>query len=215
MARNENVNLVQNHTLILAATGGGKSHMTRYLLRSQTKQLIWDPNNDHRAHHFNNMRAWYLNALKAVTSGASSYRLALKLDDPTPEAFEQWCALVWTLLDGNNPQAVIAEEVADVVTSIGKAKKWWGRLIKQGRKYGATIFCTSQFAHEIDKTIVRNTRHKFIGNQGGDEEAAKYAKRFLGRGVTVDEILDIPDYTFYYQRSAPDPKAAHLFKAPK
>lgn len=215
MAINENVSLEQNHHLILATSGGGKSHLTKHLLKSEDKQLIWDPNRDHYAHHFPTHRTWYANALKAISSGASKYRLALKVENPTPEAFELWCKLVWTLLDGNDQKSVVVEEVADVVTSVGKAAPWWGRVIKQGRKYGARIYCTAQFAHEIDKTIVRNTRHKYVGNQGDDAEAAKYAMRMLGSGVTAQDVLSIPDYNFYYKKAAPDGINAHLIKAPK
>ncbi len=215
MAINEQKNLLNDHHLIIAQSGAGKSHLTKHLVKKSglPAKLLWDPNRDHHAQHFDNLRTWYRESLKAVTSGAKKYALAYKSPDPTTKEFLQWCALVWTLLDGYKPKTVVVEELADVITTAGIAPKEWGRLSKQGRKYGAQLFVTAQYAQEIDKTVVRNCRHKFIGNQSDDAKAAKYASEYLG--VSVQDVLDIPDYNFFYKRSSPNPQAATLFKAPK
>lgn len=194
MAINENVNLANVHRIYLGVSGGGKSHLMKHHLKPEKRQLIWDPNNDHNAHHFFSMRSWYANALRAVNSGAGSFRLALKIE-PSPALFEQWCALVWTLLDGNRPLAIVAEEVAEVQKTAGKAPPKWGRLATQSRKYGGRIYCTTQYAQEIDKTIVRNCQHKYVGVQG-DAEAAKYAARFVSK--TPRDILELPQFSFLH-----------------
>lgn len=72
-------------------------------------------------------------------------------DNPTPELFDMWCKIVWHERD----VLALVDELADV-SGPGKAKGWWGVLIRKGGHYGINIAAGAQRPTEVDSSIRGN-----------------------------------------------------------
>jgi hypothetical protein len=189
VARNENTSWPNRHTIYLAASGGGKSSAMKAnpdLPKRGGRLLAWDPDRDHWCYHLDSMRAFLYNVRRAAASG-KPFRLGYNGPD-TPEAFEQFCGIVWAVLDGEHATDVIIEELADVCVTIGKAGPQFGRLLRKGRKYGARLHITSQRPQEIPKTAVGNCGVKFIGRADTPDDA-KALSRYAAVGQAEIEAL--------------------------
>jgi hypothetical protein len=72
-------------------------------------------------------------------------------DEPTPELFDIWCKAIWKDRDC----LAVVDELADV-SNPGKAKGWWGVLLRKGRHPKINIAAATQRPTEIDSTIRSN-----------------------------------------------------------
>lgn len=99
--------------------------------------------------------------------------------------------MCWQCLDGKKDTVIIIEELARV-TDAGKASEDFGRLISEGRKYGAIIIATTQRSQEIDKTIFGQVNAKFIG--GHEVRDAEYLDKACN--VPAGEIVALTQGEF-------------------
>lgn len=153
MSGAQDTSRANNHVLAAGMSGSGKTTYLRQEIkrRRPVRLVIWDPDEDHQAHHIKKRARFASELAKAVRSG-QSFRLALTVD-ATPVNFEFWAACLREIMDARRPVLAVAEEIADV-THAGKARPNWGALARRGRKYGLDILATTQRPQEADKTIV-------------------------------------------------------------
>ncbi len=185
MAINENTQWKNENTLILAASGGGKSQMLNQLPgmpRRGARVLLWDPDGDHRAHHYRTRKEFLAavrSALHYVKDAPKTrgFRIAYRpTDDKEPVSeFEWFCSVVWTLLDGNYRTFIICEELADPSPGPGAAPPNWAKLMRRCRKYGGRFIGVSQRSQEIPKTCYSQCDIKYIGKHNPGRQAKQVA----------------------------------------
>lgn len=193
MAIQPRPSLPNKNTLYLARSGGGKSQalkQNRDIPKSGVRVILWDKSHDHKAHHYDNKRA-FIRALLAGLKSGKGFRIAFSggvgVDD-----FEWWCKAVWAALDGQNITYIIVEELSEVCLSVAKASPEAARLLNQGRKYGMRFHGTSQKPQEISKTYYDQCPVKFIGPQIG-ANVRKFAKEI---GEPDSRVAGLDDLEF-------------------
>lgn len=162
MAINPNTQHHNQNKCFIAMSGFGKSQALKQTLPGRgARVVLWDPDNDHKAHHYSDKKA-FVSALIAACKSGKGFRIGWDgvVDVPT---FEWWCQVVWEILDGNKITHVVIEELADVSESAGKASFWWGQLNRKIRKYGGILYWTTQRSQEVSKTAYSQAAIKFIG----------------------------------------------------
>ena len=201
MAINPRPVLPNKNTLYLARSGGGKSQalkQNREIPKSGVRVILWDKSHDHKAHHYDNKRA-FIRALLAGLESGKGFRIAysggIGVDD-----FEWWCSAVWAALDGSRMTYVIVEELSEVCASIGKASPEAARLLNQGRKYGMRFHGTSQKPQEISKTYYDQCPYKYIGAQIGSN-IQRFAKE-LGEPIERVKALDDLEFLLFDGRES-------------
>lgn len=193
MAVNPRPALPNKNTLYLARSGGGKSQALKQnpeIPRSGVRVILWDKSHDHKAHHYDNKRA-FVRALIAGLESGRGFRIAYSggfdIDD-----YEWFCGVVWHCLDGARLTWVVVEELSEVCASVSKASPAAAKLLNQGRKYGMRFHGTSQKPQEISKTYYDQCPVKWIGPQIGSN-VAKFSREI---GCQVAEISALDDLDF-------------------
>lgn len=139
--------------LVVGARGSGKTPWLKQYARGFGRVLVWDPKHE------------YAKALGVAELRRPS-DLVAHLDDPhvcfcpefvTQELFEFVCECAWRR--GNT--LFLAEELADV-SNAGKARGWWGRLIREGAHEGVQLAAATQRPTEIDSTIRGNATRLIV-----------------------------------------------------
>ncbi|GFZ84008.1 hypothetical protein GCM10011403_29440 [Pseudohongiella nitratireducens] len=164
MAIRANPSLPNRHTGYIACSGYGKSQALKQntdIPKKGARVLLWDPDNDHKATHFDDWSK-FVRAVVAGMKSGKGFRLAWA-GEVSQSRFESFCRLVWECLDGQRLLYIIIEELADVQNSPGKASQWCGQLFRRARKYGGIIHWCSQRSEEISKTVFSQTENYFIG----------------------------------------------------
>jgi len=203
MAVNPNNKHKPRHALFIAATGGGKSVLVRQKLKEQRKKrltIYWDTNQEHQATYYSDRKSFLL-ALKSAVGKHQALAYAPAV--PTPDGWQWFCRAVWAVLDGNTETLVIAEELAAVCSTAGKAQDSAGILINQGRKYGLIFWATSQRPQEISKTYYDNAAYLYVGLQRGKAMQRKMSEEV---GINVAQIARLQPLEFYESAPASQPK---------
>lgn len=145
----------QKDSVVLAvgARGSGKTPLLKEHVRGFGRVLLWDPKHEY---------ADFLGVPEIRTAG----ELVAHMHEPivcyspqfvTREHFEFVCEVVWQR--GNT--LFLAEELADVSNS-GKARGWWGRLIREGAHEQIQLAAATQRPTEIDTTIRGNATALYV-----------------------------------------------------
>jgi len=194
MAINEDTSKPARHVLVVADTGGGKSQVIRSLVPDRgVRVLAFDPDRDHKVHHFESGGAWAKEVMRALKSG-KNFRLGWKGDNA--KDFDRFCRCAFDALDGRHDPHLILEEAADFASSSGPSRDAFGRLLRRARKYGGIMYIVSQRAVEISTTARRQCHVKYIGFV--DEEDREAAAK-LG-GLTVEQVKEIQPNTLTFWR---------------
>lgn len=194
MAINPDTRHDNNHSMVAACSGGGKSQIIGQLLIPKTvgaRVFLWDGDEDYKASRYYS-RAAYARAVAAAIKGKKGFRLAFS-GAPTVDNFRWWCRVVWTALDGNKITHVIIEELADVSPSAGKAVPEFGELLRKGRKYGAIITMATQRGQEVPKTAWTQVKYRLVGQQ----EAGDRLKMAKEAGISSQAIEQLQPLQFY------------------
>lgn len=205
MARNENHGLPNRHALFLARTGGGKSQMLKQCgewPQRGVRSILWDPGHDHaKGTHYYAAPSAFRDALASALRSGRAFRVAYD-GTRTVETFEWFCQLVWAALDGGAITYVVVEELARVCPNPGEATPWFGRVLEEGRKYGAVVLGTSQRPQSVTKTAYDNARTLWVGPN--NVRAAK----MIEERTDVDRarIAALPELTFLRCEEGTDPR---------
>jgi len=201
MAIQPRPSLPNKNTLYLARSGGGKSQalkQNRDIPKSGVRVILWDKSHDHKAHHYDNKKA-FVRALMAGLGSGKGFRIAFS-GGVGIEDFEWWCKAVWVALNGSHLTYVVVEELSEVCISVAKASPEAARLLNQGRKYGMRFHGTSQKPQEISKTYYDQCPVKYIGPQIG-ANVRKFAKEIGGADSQVAGLGDL-EFLVFDGRSA-------------
>ncbi len=199
MSGAQDTSRANRHLVACGMSGSGKTSFVRQELkrRRPSRLILWDPDEDHTAHHFKSRAKFARELAKAYRSG-QPFRLALTIE-ASESNFEWWAGCVRELMDARRPITAVAEEISDV-TRTGKAPPNWGTLARRGRKWGVDVIATTQRPQEADKTIVTQAGTIWCG----------FLKRPEDRKAMASE-LDIPVSDLeslkaleYYQRDVPE-----------
>ena len=193
MAINPNTSHSNRNTCFIAMSGFGKSQALKNVLpRRGVRVVLWDPDNDHKANHYSDKRA-FVAALIAACKSGRGFRIGWDgaVDVAT---FEWWCQVVWSILDGDKLTYIVVEELADVSESAGKASFYWGQLNRKCRKYGGILNWTTQRSQEVSKTAYSQCAIKFIGypNDGANLKALAGMVQ-----VSEDDLKGLQKLEFY------------------
>jgi len=157
--KRQDASLPNKNILIVGASGSGKSsYMRKHINFKQKRIVAWDPDEDFTLPRVRDM-ATFKKLVKK--SGFGAIRVALTVN-PTEEAFEEFCALVFAICHQAAPMQIIADEIADV-TRVAKASPHWGQLCRKVRKYGGFLAAATQRPQEADKTIFNQVNTKWCG----------------------------------------------------
>lgn len=193
MAINPNTSHSNRNTCYIAMSGFGKSQALKQVIPSRGARIIlWDPDNDHKAHHYADRKEFIAAVIAACKSGRG-FRIGWDgLVDV--DTFEWWCSVVWSVLDGNKELIAVIEELADVSESAAKASFWWGQLNRKIRKYGGILHWTTQRSQEVSKTAYSQCTIKYIGypNDGANLKALASMV-----GVSEEDLKALQPLHFY------------------
>lgn len=189
MAINPKNDLSPDHWFICGGTGSGKTSILRVELKNWhfKYNVIWDPEEDHHAHHLHSLVAYKRELRTAIASG-QRYRLALTVE-PTPENFEAWCKIVWDQADGNVRTGVYIEEIADVCGA-GKAIGHHGQIMRKGRKYNLHTRSVSQRPQECPKTVISMCQYKWCGRLENLADVKVMAGHL---GIEQQQLIAMPE----------------------
>ncbi|WP_261840918.1 type IV secretory system conjugative DNA transfer family protein [Aliamphritea ceti] len=198
MARNPNGSLPNRNTLYLGRSGAGKSQALKQnadIPRQGARVVLYDPNEDHRAHRYSTKAAFGHAVLRALRSG-KGFRIAYT--GGSGEADHEWfCQFVFSILDGKHLTYVIDEELGGSSQRSGSAAFHHGVLLNQGRKFGMRYHGVIQFAQEVPKTVYRNCEVIYVGRL--DLAAAKLLSQEIG--VPADQIASQQKLQFWVNDS--------------
>ena len=144
--------------------------------------VLWDTNKDHDAHRYETPGSFF-RALKKANDSGRGFRIAFSGEGNT-ELFEDWCAAVWSILDGNKITYMIAEEYGAACVDAGpisiKRYPYHKRLWQESRKYGGIWQATSQRPQSVSKDAVENAGIIWAGSMG------MLAAKRVGSEIDVD-----------------------------
>ena len=191
---NPDPSLPARHTLYLAVTGGGKSQALKQnpQIPADARVIGWDHSGDHPGIHYYG-RGTFIAALKHAITRGGPFRI-FYAGDKDPQAFEWWCEVVWSILDGKIPTVALVEELAAVCPSAGRATPNAAVLLNEGRKYNLQFHGTSQKPQEVAKTYFDQCTVKYIGQQ---KSAAMVRKMSTELGVSEADILSLQPLEFF------------------
>jgi len=214
MAKNENTHLKNRHTLYLARSGHGKSQCLKRRAPIKPKGervVLWDTNRDHDAHRFYKPSEFF-RALERAEKSGKGFRIAYAGKGGDVDLFEDWCAAVWEILDGNKITHMVAEEYGAACENAGpiqiKRHPYHKRLWQESRKYGGIWHATSQRPQSISKDSVENAGAIWAGGMGG------LAAKRIGQEIDIhqSELMQISPGDFYYWEPGPTPaEKIHVF----
>lgn len=198
MAVNQDASIENSHTAYVAMSGYGKSQalkQNKSIPARGVRVLLWDVDEDHKAHHYDRRGPFFGAVLAAMKSG-SGFRIAWSGQSDV-KTFEWFCGIAWQCLDGNRPLFIIIEELADVSPSSGKATNNCGQLFRRARKYNGQIHWTTQRSQEVPKTAYSQSAIKYIGYP--DETCSPGNAEELGRiaGTSGKSLYDLQPLQFY------------------
>lgn len=201
---NEDTSLPPRHVHITAATGGGKSQLTRndIVPKRGARVLLWDVDHDHDCLRFEN-RNKFVTAVESAVKSKKPFRLGWSGDD-SKETFFWFCYVAWRILDGAFDTYIVVEEAADLELGQTLKGSGLGTLMRRGRKYGAIVISTTQRVQEIPKGLVTQSPFVYVGKQKGHD--AKYLEKMLG--LPAEDMRGLEPLSFYKQ----DGNAWALFK---
>lgn len=192
---NPNPSLPNLCTLYLACMGGGKSqavYQNPDIPARGARVVLWDQSGDHPGLHYVSKHK-FVHALQKGIEGGKGFRVAYA-GPASVEDYEWWISVLWRVLDGRYLTYAIAEELAEVCPSAGRATPNAGILLNQGRKYGLRFHGTSQRPQEVAKTYYTNCPIKFVGQQLGIDMQTKMAREI---GLQRADIAALDQLQFY------------------
>ncbi|WP_432459408.1 hypothetical protein [Agarivorans sp. QJM3NY_25] len=193
------------HHAIIGYTGSGKtSFIKRHpFYTERPRVLAWDPEESYKGLRTYTTIKGFLAAVREA--GYNDIRARLVME-PTTENFEAFCEIVWRVAHQAKPMLVIAEELSDVC-SPGKASRFWGQILRKGRKYAIAAFSVSQRPQEIDKTCFSQSVFKWCGVLGSMADY-KYMANVIN--VPVEELQKLQELQFYIRKGAKCPKPGEI-----
>lgn len=192
MAKNPNLALPNRHKFISAITGGGKSQAVKNLTKSVKRCVFWDPDQEHRCHHYSD-KAQFLRALQHVM--VKGGRIGWAGDD-SKTCFEWFMKAIWAALDGRKLLTVVVEEAADINLGAGTMPPWTGKVWRRARKYGGILIVGTQRVQEVPKAFITQAGECYVGQQRANDQ--NYIKRQTG--LEPKKVASLKPLSFYLMK---------------
>lgn len=178
---------------VLGASGTGKSHYVKSIIKREKRLLVWDLEDE-----YSDLTALTLSQIPRAFHGKKLARYRFvhgRASGSRAEAFDKFCELALEL--GN--LCLVVEELR-FVTTASRAPEPWAAISLRGRKRGIRTIGTSQRPAQIDKDFLGNCTLIHCGALEYPEDRKAVAPILR---VSLDEIAALSGYKFIeYQRKA-------------
>ncbi|WP_245929386.1 hypothetical protein [Agarilytica rhodophyticola] len=184
-----------------------------------SRVILWDTNKDHRKYQGTtvygfNKPAKFFDALRRSVESGKGFKIAYTGEGDT-ELFEDFCAVIWSVLDGNKETHVVAEEYGAACEGAGpiqiKRHPYHKKCWQEGRKYNLIWQATSQRPQSISKDAVENAGIIWAGSMGLN--AAKRVGAEID--VKVDQLRALRVGEFYRWDISGDTEKVKVFTPKK
>ncbi|PHS23388.1 MAG: hypothetical protein COA83_09875 [Methylophaga sp.] len=193
---NPNEDLENNHVLFIGKSGSGKTFAIKnhpLIKKRGARVVVWDPYESHDCHYSKTV-ANFGRSLSSAIKSKKGFKIGLAVN-PTVEAFERFCRMVWIAADGSKKLIVVVEELGDVAAT-GKASPHWGKMVRVGRKYGVILFPATQRPNEVDKTVFTQVSRVWVGLVSNYDHA--YVERSTGIPKGGLSKIEANSYHYYF-----------------
>lgn len=206
---NNNNALSNNHAFVVGMSGSGKTSFVKKKWIKPTDQVaIYDPKREYdgqlvgrQVRSYDTLKAFAC-ALLAGRKTNQGFKIAYRPDEPSVADFDSYCRIVWAAGNGRHKKALktINEEVAEYGSSgAGKAKGYFGKLLRLSRAYGIHTINVFQRGQEVSKTIIDNCEYACIMKQK-TPKSAKYLDDLTG--IPAQEIMQLQKFDYILQQGA-------------
>lgn len=180
----------------MGRSGCGKSFLAKRIQEKYPRKIIFDTLFEYETKNVDSVDNFnsFCEKLKKINKEKPKqftliYRLDLDSDDNTIE-LDEALKLIYHLGDC----LVVIEEV-QIFASSHNIPKWLKNIVLTGRHQNIGVLFTSQRMGEINKTILSQCGHLFIGNMV-EQNDQKYISGFIGDDVV--ELAGLQDREFIY-----------------
>lgn len=180
----------------MGRSGCGKSYLAKRIQEKYPRKIIFDTlyEYDTKGADVAENFISFCEKLKKINKEKTKnftliYRLDLDSDDNTAE-LDEALKLIYYLGDC----LVVIEEVQIFATS-HNLPKWLKNMVLTGRHQKIGVLFTSQRMGEINKTVLSQCSHLFIGNMV-EQNDQRYISGFIGDDVS--ELAGLEDREFIY-----------------
>ncbi|OLQ71214.1 ATPase [Photobacterium proteolyticum] len=201
---NPNNDLDNYHVSLIGTSGSGKTSAVKKLFIQPGDQVVmFDPYGDYtgniKGRVVRSYEKWgdFSRAVMAGRKTKQGFKIAKTFrGEPTQADFDRFAALVWGWGDGYHPKPLKAvfEECAQFADSTGKAVGKHGSIMRVGRKFGIHAINPFQRGQEVAKTILGNSRYKWVGIQARENDAKYLAQE---TGIPLRDILNLKKLEYY------------------
>ncbi|MDR0673512.1 MAG: hypothetical protein LBF93_07615 [Zoogloeaceae bacterium] len=171
---------------LICVSGASRSGKTVYVMRAVEKAprlMVWDVESQwSELPGFE--RVTSRAALVAAAQRKGDLRVAYVEQDDLSKGFDLWAGCVLYAGRFVAPVTAVAEELADV-TSMARAPRNWGMLLRRGMKRGIDIWAISQRWQEADKTAMGNASGIVVFRATTMKDAEYVAER---TGMTKEDV---------------------------
>ncbi|MFT7682645.1 MAG: DNA helicase HerA-like ATPase [Moritella dasanensis] len=206
---NNNNELNNNHAFVVGMSGSGKTSFVKKKWLKPTDQVaIYDPKREYEGMLVGRQVRSYVklkdfaSALLAGRKTTQGFKIAYRPDEPSVTDFDNYCRVVWAAGNGRHkkPLKTINEEVAEYGSSgAGKAKGYFGKLLRLSRAYGIQTINVFQRGQEVSKTIIDNCEYACIMKQK-TPKSAKYLDELTG--IPASEIALLQKFDYILQQGS-------------
>lgn len=138
------------------STGSGKTHQIKQDIKAENRIIKFDPDDEYTGTAFYQIA----DLLAAVKKNPKT--LNYRFVGGGKKHFLAVCKIAFAMTSPRHPVCLVVDELAGV-TGTSKAEDDWHTCLTRGRKYGLRIRAGAQMPVEIDKTIMRQRSHLWIG----------------------------------------------------
>ena len=154
-------------------SGSGKSHQIKQAIKTAPRVLIFDPEGEYKKEGFTAFDSPLKFAEAVQKNTTKPMRYALEANGA--KAFDIFCRVVWWERCASAPLVCVVDELAGVTTT-AKAPGAWHSILTRGRKYKLSVRAGAQSPTEIDKTLMRQRSHLWVGYMTRGDDWAYMAK---------------------------------------
>lgn len=180
--------------LVMGRRGCGKSHLAKRIQEIWPRRVIIDSLNEYSegiiVHDFNSFTA---ELLRLKNSNAEAFVIIFQFDPESHLSEMEFDHILRVCYYFGNIQVVIEE--IQLYSTPHNLPKWLKNSLLTGRHQNMSLLFTSQRPGEVNKTIISQCSHIFVGSivEGND---INYLKGFLNQDA--GRLSSLPDRQFLY-----------------
>ena len=181
--------------MVIGRRGCGKTFLSKNLQKIWPKKIIIDTLDEYEGQDVvYDFESFTQRLCELKNSDSQNFELIVRFN---PESrisateFDEICRLVWYF---KNVQLVVEEVQSHA--SPHYLSHWLKHCMLKGRHHGISVLATTQRPGELNKTILSQCAHIFCGSLFEPNDVLYMSKTL---GVSQDDILALPDRTFYYK----------------